>query len=77
MIDISLIVERNGKGCRLRQLWLAAILGACDQMVLKGTDGTGSKKLELKIFQAGIFPGSVLIPTVPGSLPGLRESHFS
>lgn len=60
MINISLIVEENSKGCGLGQLWLADILGACDQMVLKGTDGTGSKKLELKVFQAGIF-----LPTFP------------
>lgn len=77
VIHIPLIVEKNSNGCIVGQLWLADILAACDQTVLEGTDWTGSKKLELKILQAGVLPGSAHIPTVPGSPLGLRESHFS
>jgi len=77
VINIPLLVEKKSNGCSLGQLWLADILGACEQMVLEGTDGTGSNKLEQKILQVGVFPGSAHISTLPGSLPGLRESHFS
>lgn len=65
MINISLIVDKkNTNGCNVGQLWLADILGACDQRAFKGTDGTGSKLLALKFLQAGVFPVSAHIPTV-------------
>lgn len=51
------------------------ILGACDQMVLKGADRNGSKK-STKNIVGRLFSAYVHIPTVPGSLPGLRENHF-
>lgn len=72
-----LIVETKSNSSGLRQSWMTDILGACDQMALEGIDGNGSKKLELKILQAGGFPDYVHIPVVPGFLPGLRENHFS
>lgn len=77
VINVPCTVEKNNNGCSLGQLRLGDTLGACDQTVLKGTDGTRSRRLELKIWQAGVFPAAALILTVPGSLPGLRESHFS
>lgn len=66
MINISLIVDLkiNSNGCSVGQLWLADILGACDQTVFKGTDGTGSKLLALIFLQARVFPASAHIPTV-------------
>lgn len=65
MINISLIVDKkNTNGCNVGQLWLADILGACDQRVFKGTDETGSKLLALKFLQAGVFSVSAHIPTV-------------
>lgn len=78
MINICLIVDKkNSNGCSVGQLWLADILGACDQTVFKGTDGTGSKLFALKFFAGRGVPSLCPHSHCSGSLPALRKSHFS